>query len=499
MKMPYAEIQRSRSGGKRRAWLIAGTLLLVIAEASSIGLLSLSGWFIASSAAAGLGLILDFSFAEPSGGVRGFAVGRVAANYGQRMLLHRVALDDLAALRLRLLANSGLRDAMRLRDGEALDRVMSDADIVSRRWIEAIAPWAAHVLVSGGAIIAAWIALPPVALPLAIGVVLSFAIAVVSPPRRDALADTYREKMRGELVAAVDAHPELAALDAVDILRDRTAALLAQDTATKNQWRRQLARREWLAAVLGALVLGSVALVTALSHTPAPIAALVLLLTLAVMESSSRLVDYASNLAVARGAEARLASPAAVAPPSNPQDVTLVNSVQAGETLLLTGPSGIGKSTLLRRLAQAAPIHATLVELDDPIFTGTVLSNLRLGAPELSEAQARELLNAFALGDLALNDLAGVDGRALSGGESTRLRLARAVAASPALLLVDEPTTGLDAATAQLALAAVRHYLPQARIIYALHKASVLPTAREHALDQRETGSDLSLKRAIQY
>ena len=101
---------------------------------------------------------------------------------------------------------------------------------------------------------------------------------------------------------------------------------------------------------------------------------------------------------------------------------------------------------MLRRLTQAA-----LVELDDPIFTGTVLSNLRPGAPELDDA----LLNAFVLGDLALNDLTGVDGRALLGGESTRLRLTRAVAASLARLLVDEPMAGLDAATAQLALAGV--------------------------------------------
>ncbi len=467
---------------KRRAWLIAGVLLAVVAEASAVGLLSLSGWFIAASAAAGLGLIVDFSFAEPSGGVRGFAIGRVGANYGQRLILHRVALDDLTDLRLNILANAGTRDAMRLRDGEALDRVMADADIVSRRCIEATSPLISFIVVSLGAILAAWIALPLSAVPLAVGVMVSVLIAFVPPPQREDGSDIYREKMRGELVAAVEACAELAALDAVSVLRERTAALLARDTAARNRWRTQLAQREFVVAAIGATTLGSVALVTSLAHAEAPTAALVLLLTMAVMESSSRLADYAYTFSIARTAAARLIPHSADVLPTNPTEAALLNTLKPGETLVLSGPSGVGKSTLLRRLAGAANEHVTLVELDDPIFTGTVASNLRLGAHDLSDTQIQTLLERFALGDLALNAPTGVGGRELSGGESTRLRLARAVAAAPALLLVDEPTAGLDAPTAQRTLASVRHHLPQARIIYALHSAQLLPDAREYAV-----------------
>ena len=63
---------------------LAGLSLAVVAEACSVGLLGLSGWFIASSAAAGAGAYSLFSILNPSGGVRAFASARIVANYAAR-------------------------------------------------------------------------------------------------------------------------------------------------------------------------------------------------------------------------------------------------------------------------------------------------------------------------------------------------------------------------------------------------------------------------------
>ncbi len=132
-----------------------------------------------------------------------------------------------------------------------------------------------------------------------------------------------------------------------------------------------------------------------------------------------------------------------------------------GITVIL-GPSGSGKSTLLRLCNRlAVPSRGRILfrgeDLStlDPLahrrqvgmvfqqptpFGGTVRDNLRVGAPEATETDMRDSL---ARADL---DAEFLDRRAseLSGGESQRACLARALVAGPEVLLMDEPTSALD-------------------------------------------------------
>jgi ATP-binding cassette subfamily C protein CydC len=486
------------------AVLAGGVVLAVVTEVCTVGLLGLSGWFIASSAVAGASLASTFSYFAPSGGVRAFAVGRIASGYADRVTLHSAALDRVAAARVRFYDAAATSGSDATWSGQSLDRVMADADNSGMALIRATAPMVvAAAVIPLGILVIALAGYAAAALLVAIAAAASAALAFASARGTHDLSPE-RIALRTELVTAVDAWPEMASLGVADELARRTLDRL---DAFEDEQARDAHRQSTTVAVARAVTASALALAVAVSAragADAPTLVLIALLTTGAMGNAERIVGAAHGRVAARDADARLesvdVSDALALPveatydgnrlvvsgyelPATPTRAgrTVSLTAEAGDTVVVTGTSGSGKTTLMHAIEwelRTSTLHpsnrgvVTSVLADDYVFTGSIASNIRLAAPAATDAEVWALLSAMLLdrGGLEPNTAVGVGGRELSGGEQRRLAIARALATTPDVLLVDEPTTALDDATADHVLAAIRQRLPRAVVVYAMHE-----------------------------
>jgi ATP-binding cassette, subfamily C, bacterial CydCD len=137
--------------------------------------------------------------------------------------------------------------------------------------------------------------------------------------------------------------------------------------------------------------------------------------------------------------------------------------IPRGGSLALTGASGSGKSTLAAVLAgllepRAGTVHfggsVVLVgDGTDHLFASTVRENLRLAKPDAGDPELARVLERAGLPGWDLDAWLGTGGTTVSGGQRKRLATARALLAAPDLLILDEPTEGLDRAGAEALMA----------------------------------------------
>jgi ATPase subunit of ABC transporter with duplicated ATPase domains len=180
--------------------------------------------------------------------------------------------------------------------------------------------------------------------------------------------------------------------------------------------------------------------------------------------------------------------------------------VQRSDVMLLVGVNGAGKTTLLRCLAGRETPDRGVVRLganvtlgyyaqehEDIRPTASVLDNLRAASSMASEGELRAALGHFGL----VGDVASQRAGTLSGGEKTKLALARLMVARANLLLLDEPTNNLDPHSVEALLAALQNY--EGTVILVSHDSDfvsqlapervlLLPESRIQYFDERVLG-----------
>ncbi|WP_231595141.1 MULTISPECIES: ABC transporter ATP-binding protein [unclassified Salinibacterium] len=202
--------------------------------------------------------------------------------------------------------------------------------------------------------------------------------------------------------------------------------------------------------------------------------------------------------------------------PDSPANVPdLVNgvdlSIEPGETMALVGLTGSGKSTITALTTRLYDVtggsisidgvdirNLTLLELrrhlamafeDATLFSSSVRENVLMGRPDSTEEQLREALS-IAQADFVyelpngLDTLVGEEGLSLSGGQRQRLALARAVAARPAVLVLDDPLSALDVDTETLVQSALGKVLSSTTALIVAHRPSTVMLADRVALLQ---------------
>ncbi|TFB66130.1 ABC transporter ATP-binding protein [Cryobacterium sp. Hz7] len=191
--------------------------------------------------------------------------------------------------------------------------------------------------------------------------------------------------------------------------------------------------------------------------------------------------------------------------------------LEPGETMALVGLTGSGKSTLTALTTRLYDVtegavtldgvdvrslgreelrrHLSMAFEDATLFSASVRDNVLLGRPEWAErspeadAALEEALMVAQAGfahDLpeGVDTLVGEEGMSLSGGQRQRIALARAVAAKPAVLVLDDPLSALDVNTESLVEAALREVLSATTALIVAHRPSTVMLADRVALLQ---------------
>jgi len=525
----------------QRKALLRGAALSFAVLVMGATLLGVSGWFITAAAAAGLlGMGAVFDVFRPSAAIRFLALGRTAARYGERMLTHDATLRALETLRLRVLRTvlaAPFTQLARLRGPQALARLTADIDALDGISLRLVLPLVAALATQALAFaLLWWLVSLPLALFSLIGWLGGTALLLASATRQavpvSRKAEAAMQALRARMIDMIRSRDTLAAYGRLRDQADFVKSAQDRQSGLRSDLDRIERRTGAAQSVLGTLMAGGALWIGTLSVTHGPmapaIAALGFFTTLALAETVAPLRRAVTDLGrmseAARRVRRTLALPpvvqkghsasadvlhlrnVSIARPDSQTAILqgLTFSVQRGQTLAISGPSGCGKSTVLQAIAGLLPVldgdiclgglpiqawdeqalrdAVTYLPQRSALMAGTVREALLLAQPKATDAELWAVLDAVALGPVirardGLDMVLGSRGEGLSGGEARRLTLARAALRRPALLLLDEPTEGLDDATAAQVLAGLRTFLPDAMIVMASHHPRETATA----------------------
>ena len=521
--------------------LFLGLVLMITGLASSIGLLTTSGWFLAATAIAGLGTLFNFFY--PSASVRGLAIGRTLFRYFEKLVTHDATFRILAKLRVQVFEkiiplSPGVLN--RYRNSDLLNRLVSDVDTLDSLYLRLIAPFITAIFV----ILAMCIGLSFVNAPLALGLGASLLLLVfVIPTVFYQLGKKFGDKLvhsralyRTQFLEFIQAQAELLLFNAEDKLKDNMAKTEANWQADQQKEANLSGFSTALSLFLNGLIIAAMLWFSSQAEfgndeyrmafialfTFAALASFEILMPLGsaflhigqVIASAERVTDIIEQQPlVTFNCKAEFDQNATTLIEAKDlsftyperQNRALENlnlTIQKGKKVAILGKTGSGKSTLLQLLVRNYDANqGQLFLAGKPIadyaedtlrsqfcfltqrvhvFSDTLRQNLQFAsAVNISDEKMIEVLNQVGLGKLlekeqGLDIWLGDGGRPLSGGEQRRLGLARILLNDAPILLLDEPTEGLDRETERQILRLILAHAENKTLIMVTHRLTAI-------------------------
>ncbi|MFN3014656.1 heme ABC transporter ATP-binding protein/permease CydC [Vibrio coralliilyticus] len=528
--VPYLKLYKKHWFG-----LSLGMLLASLTLFASIGLLTLSGWFLSAAAVAGLSIAREtFNYMLPGAFVRGFAMGRTAGRWGERVVSHNATFKLLTDLRIFFFSKLAPLIPGRvsnLRDADLLNRLVADIDAMDHVYLRLVSPMVVGTLgILGLTALICWFDME---LGLTLGAIL-MALLLIWPVLFYKLGKTNGAELtqnKADLrIATLDwlqGYSELTLFGAEE--RYRNAILNVQERLLKNQYFN--AHFAGLAQALLMLANGwTIVLMLWLAadgvggNMPDPMVALVVFATMASVELLMPIAGAFQHLGQTLTSARRLndiilSEPDVQFPEQNTQhdnaysieyenvtfrypdgdsntlqDISL--QIPAKHRIAVVGQTGSGKSTLMQllnrywdtqqgdikiagqsirhwsesQLRQAISVVSQRVD----ILNGTLRDNVLMASPDASDEILSESLTKVGLekllDDQGLDTWLGDGGRQLSGGEKRRIGIARALLHNGPILLLDEPTEGLDKQTEQQIMQLFEQHFEDKTVVFITHR-----------------------------
>ncbi|WGE53843.1 heme ABC transporter ATP-binding protein/permease CydC [Actinobacillus equuli] len=536
---PFLSLYRTHWGH-----LLLGIVLAITSLTASIGLLSLSGWFLSASFLAGSAVIFNFFY--PSSGVRGLAIGRTVSRYFERLVTHDATFRVLANLRVTVfrklipLSPSGLN---RFRNSELLNRLVADVDTLDTLYLNLISPFISAIMLIAFMGIGLSFVSPLLALIIcgALTALLMIFPALFYRLGRKSGAKVIqaRANYRSQFIEWIQMHAEF-------LLFGVVAQASNKLNQTEKEWLNAQSKESQLTGLSNALLTFAngilVCVVIYLASTAINVSsadypeALIALVVFCVMASAEILMPIGLaflHLGQVITAAERL-NEITEQPPlvnfgnkndwqktdqnrplvqfnavtftyPNRVDPVLQNisfEIFAGQKVAILGKTGSGKSTIFQLINRnydptsgqiwlnscnvadyaESSLRQHIVTLSQRvhIFNSSLRDNLLLGNDQATDPQLVHVLDqvglSYLLDEQGLDLWLGEGGRPLSGGEQRRLGLARLLVSQAEIVLLDEPTEGLDRETEQQILALI--------LTHCQNRTLLMITHRLHGLDK---------------
>ncbi|MEZ9040132.1 MULTISPECIES: heme ABC transporter ATP-binding protein/permease CydC [unclassified Vibrio] len=528
--LPYLKLYKKHWFG-----LSLGMLLAFATLSASIGLLTLSGWFISASAVAGLTIAREtFNYMLPGGGVRGLAMSRTAGRWGERVVSHNATFKLLTDLRIfffKKLAPLIPGRISNLRDADLLNRLVADVDAMDHVYLRLVSP--VTVGVFGIFFLTLFLMWFDSSLGLILGSILLIMLLVWPilfyklGKRNGGELTQNKADLRVTTLDWIEGYSELTLFGAEE--RYRNAILETQRKLMANQF----VNANLTGMASAALMLfNGLTLVLMLwlaadgvgGNAPDPFIALMAFATMASFELLMPIAGAFQHLGQTLSSARRLNEVILSEPEvqfaeekldiNKPLDITFSNvtfnypdsersvlnavdlTIPATHKVAIVGQTGSGKSTLIQLLTRywdpkkgyisIAGIELTqwnesqlresisVVSQRVDILNGTLRDNLLIARPEATDDHLANILKDVGLEKLlennALDSWLGDGGRQLSGGEKRRIGIARAILHDAPILLLDEPTEGLDKQTEQSIMTLFEKHFEGKTVIFITHR-----------------------------